>query len=406
MPDTDAFAMALSKGPLYAGLMAFVGGLLVCLTPCVYPMIVITVSVFGARQTSSRAQAMALSSAFVLGIVTMFVPLGVGAALTGNLFGSQLSSPFVTWLVAAVFLALAASMFGLWNITLPGALVNRLAKVGGAGYTGAFLLGLVSGIVAAPCSGPVLGGILIWIGKTRSVGLGAAAMAAFAIGLGLPFWLVGTFAMRIPRSGPWMVTVKTVCGIALAAVALWLLRTKIPLERLTRPGIGYVALMAVLALLGLFAAAVRTEASRPVTQVRKAAGIAACTLALALGAIGWQMPPDGIAWRRFSQTAVADARASQRPLLIDFTADWCASCQELARHTFSAGDVVAGSRRFERLRVDATNEDDPAVEAILRSYRVRGLPTVLVIDGQGQERARITDFVSPGELLLALGRAR
>jgi thioredoxin:protein disulfide reductase len=406
MPHTDAFTVALSRGPLYAGLAAFVGGLLVCLTPCVYPMIVITVSVFGARQTRSRAQAMALSTAFVLGIVTMFVPLGVAAALTGNLFGSQLSSPWVTWLVAAVMLALAASMFGLWDMTLPGGLVNRLAQVGGAGYTGAFLLGLVSGIVAAPCTGPVLGGVLIWIGKTRSILLGATAMAAFSLGLGLPFWLVGTFAMRLPKSGPWMVTVKTICGVALAAVALWLLRTKIPLERLARPGHGFALLMAALAVLGLFAATARTEAHRPFALVRRAAGIAACTLGLVLGAIGWQMPPEGIAWQRFSHTAVADARASQRPLLIDFTADWCASCQELARHTFSAGDVVAEASRFTRLRVDATNEDDIAVEEVLRSYRVRGLPTVLVIDGAGQERARITDFVPPAELLEALGRAR
>src|SRR6187399_1873405 len=129
----DLFQQGLARGPLYAALTAFLGGLLVCLTPCVYPMVAITVSVFGARGQSSRRQAMALSTAFVLGIAAMFTPLGLIAGLTGSLFGSALSNPWVTTFIALVFLGLAASMFGAFEFMLPSGVTNRLARVGGGG---------------------------------------------------------------------------------------------------------------------------------------------------------------------------------------------------------------------------------------------------------------------------------
>jgi thiol:disulfide interchange protein DsbD len=402
--DVDAFTRALDKGPLYAGLVAFAGGLGSCLTPCVYPMIVITVSVFGARQTSSRAHAMALSTAFVAGIAAMLVPLGVAAGLTGMLFGSQLASPWVSALVAVVLLAFAASMFGAWDMTLPGAVTNRLARMGGAGYWGAFALGMVSGLVAAPCTLPVLGGILIWIGNTRSAVLGAMAMSAFSIGLGLPFWLVGTFAMRIPKSGPWMVAVKTVLGIALAAAALWFVRFSLPLR--ARPGAAFGVLAVALVVLGLAASTVRAESPRPVVVIRKIVGIVAATLGLVLGTSWWALPSGGIKWQPFSASALSEAVASRRPVLIDFTADWCAECQELANGPLSSDDVVAESQRFARLRVDATDDDDPAVGRTMRAYRVVGLPTLIVIDGTGRESVRITTMVQPAVLLDALRAAR
>src|SRR5688572_1182556 len=163
-------------------------------------MVAVTVSVFGARQAKSRWEGAALSAAFVLGIVAMFVPLGVAAGLSGSLFGSVLQSRWVVSAMALLFLVLAASLFGAFELALPSALTNRLATLGGIGYRGAFLLGLACGLIAAPCTGPVLTGILAWIAKTRSAPLGALAMAAFALGLGAPFFVVGAFAVQLPRS--------------------------------------------------------------------------------------------------------------------------------------------------------------------------------------------------------------
>src|SRR3954469_16426289 len=225
--EPDLFTQSLARGPAYAGLTAFLGGLLVCLTPCVYPMVAITVSVFGARGDTSRSRAMWLSTAFVLGIAAMFTPLGLVAGLTGSLFGSALSNPWVTTCIALVFLGLAASMFGAFEFMLPSGVTNRLARVGGGGYGGAFLIGLVSGLVAVPCTGPVLTGILLWIGKTRSAGLGAGVLFAFSIGLGIPFWLVGAFAVHLPKGGRWMIYVKSLFGIILATAALYFLKNAV-----------------------------------------------------------------------------------------------------------------------------------------------------------------------------------
>ncbi|MEO8181490.1 MAG: cytochrome c biogenesis protein CcdA, partial [Deltaproteobacteria bacterium] len=233
----DLFQQGLARGPLYAALTAFVGGLLVCLTPCVYPMVAITVSVFGARGDTSRGRAMWLSTAFVLGIAAMFTPLGLVAGLTGSLFGSALSNPWVTTFIAIVFLGLAASMFGAFEFMLPSGVTNRLARVGGGGYGGAFLIGLVSGLVAAPCTGPVLTGILLWIGKTRSAGLGSLVLFAFSLGLGIPFWLVGTFAVKLPRAGRWMLWTKSFFGIVLSVLALYFLQNVLrPLASLAHLG--------------------------------------------------------------------------------------------------------------------------------------------------------------------------
>jgi thiol:disulfide interchange protein DsbD len=131
------------------------------------------------------------------------------------------------WTISAIFFALAASMFGAFEFVLPSSLTNRLAQVGGIGYGGAFLLGLVSGVIAAPCTGPVLTGILLWIGKAKSAGLGAAVLFAFSIGLGIPFWLVGSFAVHLPKSGRWMVGVKSFFGIVLATAALYFLKNAV-----------------------------------------------------------------------------------------------------------------------------------------------------------------------------------
>lgn len=402
----DAFSRALAKGPLYAGFAALVGGLLVSLTPCVYPMIAVTVSVFGARETKSRLHGALLSGAFVLGIVAMFVPLGVVAGLTGGVFGSVLQSQWVIVGISVLFLAMAVSLFGGFEFTLPSSLTNRLALVGGIGYKGAFLLGLVCGVIAAPCTGPVLTGILTWIAKTQSVTLGASAMAAFALGLGAPFFLVGAFAVQLPKSGRWMVHVKSLLGIVLVIVALYFLSTAFPaLSAWIKPGTTLFAVAVVALLLGLALGAVHRSFDEPGAGIKlmKGAGVLLTSVAGFALMIGASKPTRTLAWESISvDEARSKALAEKRPLLVDFTASWCGACKELDKHTFSAPTVAQEAGRFVAVKVDATDDEDPAVTAVMEQMKVVGLPTVLVYDSEGKEAVRCTDFVPADPFLEAI----
>lgn len=404
----DAFTAALERGPLYATLAALVGGLLVSLTPCVYPMIAVTVSVFGARKAKGRWEGAALSLCFVLGIVAMFVPLGVIAGLSGSVFGSVLQSRWVLVGISVLFLLLAASLFGAFEFALPSSLTNRLAELGGIGYKGAFALGLACGLIASPCTGPVLTGILTFIAQTRSAALGAGAMAAFGFGLGTPFFLVGTFAVQLPKSGHWMVHVKSLLGIVLVIVALYYLGNAFPvLAAWVKPSpIAYGAAAGLL-VVGLLLGAVHRDFAElgSGVKVAKGTGIALVSVAGFALLTAISRPAESFAWQHGDVDAARDlALREKRPMLVDFTASWCGACQQLDRVTFSAPDVRPEMARFVAVKVDATNDDDPRVGATLARFRVVGLPTVVLFDSSGREALRYTDFVEPKEFLEAVQR--
>jgi thiol:disulfide interchange protein DsbD len=307
--------------------------------------------------------------------------------------------------VAIVFLALAASMFGAFDFVLPSSLNNKLAELGGVGYGGAFLIGAVSGLIAAPCTGPVLTGILIWIGKTKSASLGAAALFAFSLGLGLPFWLVGTFAVSLPKGGAWMVAVKSIFGIVLCVAALYFLKGAVPaVAHFSFAGTGFLVTAAVLVAVGLALGAVHLTFEKGATGVaiRKASGIAASVAGLFL-LVGWLEAPRGkLSWEPSEEIARTRAETERRPMLVDFTAEWCGACKELSRITFSDPTVMAEAQRFVAVKVDATNEDDAAVDRVKDRYRVVGLPTVVLLGSDGIERARFTEFVPPDRFLTAI----
>jgi len=406
----DAFSQALERGPLAAMAAAWLGGILVSLTPCVYPMVAVTVSVFGARQAKSRFEGIFLSLVFVAGIVAMFVPLGVAAGLTGNLFGAALQSRWVIAGISLLFIAMAFSMFGAFEFALPSSWTNRLATMGGIGLRGAFVLGLVSGLVAAPCTGPVLTGILAFIAKTRSVALGASSMAAFAIGLGLPFFLVGAFAVQLPKSGRWMVHVKSVFGIVLLIVAIYFLGNAFPgLLRLVPGGNLGLTAAAAAVLLGVALGAVHRDfgSETPRGKFSKAVGILLVTLGGFAAIALITRPAATLDWEHvtFGQ-AQARAREQSKPMLVDFGAAWCGACKELDKQTFSHPSVGEEASRFLALKVDATNDEDPIVASTIKQLNVVGLPTVIVFDSQGKEVKRFTDFVTADVMLAALRSAR
>lgn len=405
--DADPFARALEQGPLSAGLAAFVSGLLVSLTPCVYPMVAVTVSVFGARQAKGRLEGLALSAAFVGGIIAMFVPLGVVAGLSGSLAGAALSSRWVVVGISALFVAMAAAMFGAFELDIPEGLKNRLAQVGGTGPLGAFVLGLACGPIAAPCTGPFLTGILAFIARTQSATLGALAMGAFALGLGVPFFLVGAFAVQLPKSGRWMLHVKSVLGLVLLVLAVWFLNNAFGfLGRVARPTTGFLAAAAGALVLGLFLGAVhRSFEGEPGERVRKGLGVLLTVAGAALFLAGATTPARPLTWSHVpAEEARAKAALERRPLIVDFGAAWCGACKELDKITFADEGVQREAGRFDAVKVDATDDEDPVVAAALAAFSVRGLPTVVVYDSSGAETARFTDFVEPSEFLEALRR--
>lgn len=405
--EPDLFSRLIKQGPVFGALGAFVGGLLNAAMPCTYPMIAITVSIFGAREAKSRTQAILLSTSFVFGIVALFTPLLVISALTGTMWGQMLANRWVIFGLSAFFTAMAASMFGAFDLTLPDSIMQRVSSVGGVGYRGAFVLGLVCGIVATPCTGPVLGAMLAWIAETHSVVMGGVVGFCFSLGLGLPFFLVGAFAVGLPKGGKWMLWVKSFFGVVMLIVALYYLKNAVPaLTRLARPDDGFLAVCAGVVAIGLALGAVHLywDDGGVVVKARKGAGIVLCVAGGFLFVAGWQMPKGSLTWEHSEPVALAKAKSEKRPMLVDFTATWCGACQELAKHTFADPRVMekAVAANFVAVKVDATNEDDPQVDAVKDKYKVKGLPTVVIYDSNGQERKRFNEFVGPEPFLAAI----
>jgi thiol:disulfide interchange protein DsbD len=425
--DTGAFQRALSHGSVVALGASYVFGLATGLTPCVYPMIAITVSVFGAREAKTRVEGLLLSATFVAGIVCLFTPLGVVSALTGKGFGAALGNPWVVGALALVFLALAASLFGAFEIALPQALQNRLSMVGGSGYRGAFLLGLVCGIVSAPCVGPFLFGLLGWIATTRNAALGSAAMALYGLGLGTLYFVVGAFAVNLPKAGAWMVGAKWVGGVCLAYLALAYVRDALPkdaVREIVSPSAAYGAAALALLAAGVALACVHVAAERRRSRIArlskpaKLGSILPAVAGLFMAVTWWQMPrasaaastaeaaPD-LSWESSEPAATARATAEGRPLLVDFGASWCGACKELEEKTFVDPHVRAEGARYVALRVDATNDEDPAVAHVREKYgATEGLPVVVLLGSDGKEAVRFTEFVPPDRFAAALAKVR
>jgi thiol:disulfide interchange protein DsbD len=415
--DTGRFQQILeAHGAAVAILMSFGFGVVASLTPCVYPMVPITVSIFGATEAKSRLRSAALSGAFVLGIAALFTPMGVASALTGKLMGSALSNQWVTLGLAALFVALAASMFGAFELALPSSLTNRLSTVGGVGFKGAFVMGLVMGLIAAPCTGPFLTGMVTVIATTKNVALGSAALFSFSLGLGVIFFIAGAFAVNLPKGGAWMMGIKWVSGVGLAYMAFAYLRDKFePVRKLVdHPSYGFGTVAGVVLLVGLALGIVHIVAERrrsPIAHLSKPMKLASILPAVAGAAMlfSWmnlnhEVSKDApeIVWMTSEEAALAKAKAEGKPVLIDFGAEWCTACKELEHHTFPDPDVRKEAQRFVALRVDATDDEDETVIRLKDKYKVVGLPTVIMLDKSGNEAVRFNEFVKPDAFYAAM----
>ncbi|MDZ7267897.1 MAG: thioredoxin family protein [candidate division KSB1 bacterium] len=376
-------------------LFIFIGGLALNLTPCVYPLIPITISYFGGQTGGQPAKVFGLALLYILGMALTYSALGVLAALSGSLFGAALQSPPVLSFIALVMVALALSMFGLYEFKVPQAL-TQLAGGAKPGYFGAFFMGLTVGFVAAPCIGPFVLGLLTYVGTTGNPLLGFWMFFVLALGLGAPFLLLGTFSgllQNLPRSGMWMVWVKKIFGVILLAMAAYFIAPILP------SWLGKYLLPAILLAGGVYVGLIESSkfASAVFPWLKRAT--AAVFVALAVW-LAWpeQQAHAGV-WQPLSETALAQARRESKPVIIDFTADWCLACKELERFTFPHEAVLARAGSFLMLRGDLTQYGSPEVQAIRQQYQIKGLPTVVFLDAEGRERSdlRVIGFVDGKE---------
>ena len=375
-------------------------GVALNLTPCVYPLISVTVAFFGGRtETAEAPHTVRRALLYVLGICLTFSTLGVTAALTGSLFGSALQRPVVLAAIALVLVGLAGSNFGLYQLRVPSPLMQRLGRVG-EGDLGAFFMGATMGVVAAPCIGPAVLALLLFVGAQQSVALGLALFFALGLGLGAPYLVLAALAGRLrtlPRAGAWLAWVERVFGFLLLGLALYFV---VPLLPDAAVRIATVALMVVAGVvLGFLGPATPPALRWP----RRAGGIALVAFALA-GLLGAETGSP-IAWTPYSDEALARAAAAGRPVLIDFSAAWCLPCREMEHTTFRDPAVVHAAAGFVALKVDVTGEDERS-SALTGRFGVAGVPTLLLLGPDGRERGRFARFVGAEDMLRALEEAR
>ena len=406
----ELLTLVTSKGELVpAFLIAVVGGLLTALSPCVYPLIPITIRFF-ARGTRTSWQLWLRALVYVLAMVLLYATLGTAAAASHSLFGSLLGSSYVTLLLALFCVAMGVSMLGAFTLQLPASLTTRLSQVGGSHVIGAISMGLVAGLIAAPCTGPVLAVILTYIATLGDLTSGFAMMTAFGFGLGLPFLLLALSSGRLwgrLSPGVWMEVVKTLLASAMFTMAMYYLRLTFPrfqpfLDSVVVP-LGLLILLFLAALIIAYA----IVRYRKAHLMWRASLVAVLSILLVLMLFANDSTSTrlastggGIVWQRDMDAAMHTAQVEQRPVIIDFTADWCEACHELERKTYLDPRVIFESRRFVMILLDVSAQIEESTEWFDR-YDILGLPAVLFINKEGklQPELRVNGYVNADRFL-------
>ncbi|MHB1291662.1 MAG: protein-disulfide reductase DsbD [Sulfuricella sp.] len=419
---------ALLKGGSFWLIMAsFFGfGLLLALTPCVFPMIpILSGIIVGQGHALTKSRALGLSLAYVLGMALTYAAVGVAAGISGTLLSSALQNPWVLGGFALVFVALAFSMFGFYELQMPSFIQSRFTeasnRVKGGSAAGVFAMGALSAVIVGPCVAAPLAGALLYISQTRDMVLGGSALFSLALGMGAPLLLVGVSAgALLPRAGGWMEAVKSFFGVLLLGMAIWLVSPVISpvvhmllwagllivsamylraIDPLPHPasgfakfwkGVGVVALIIGVALLiGVLSG--NRDMLQPLSGLRaeaKAAGV------------------ESLRFERVKNVAELENRLKQangKVVMLDFYADWCVSCKELERFTFGDAKVQAKLRDVVLLQVDVTanSEED---KALLKKFGLFGPPGIIFFDKSGKELsdARVIGYEPPEKFIATL----
>jgi len=429
----DALIADLFHGETWLLILSFFGfGLLLSFTPCVLPMVpILSGIIVGHGHKLTRAHGLLLSALYVLGMAITYALAGIAAGLSGALLSAALQNPWVLGAFAAVFVVLALSMFGFFELQLPSALQSRLAgassRLHGGHYAGVFTMGVLSALIVGPCVAAPLAGALLYISQSGNAVLGGSALFAMALGMGVPLLVVGASAgALLPKAGPWMETVKRCFGVLLLAVAIYLVSPVIPVV------MQMLAWAALLILTGIYLRAIDplppaahgfAKLSKGVGVIALAAGVAFLVGALSGGRdvlqpLSGLRPPaagasmgsgSGVAFQRVTSLAELDAAigaAAGKTVMLDFYADWCVSCKEMERYTFSDPGVQSRLVGMVKIQADVT-AGTAGDRALLRRFKLFGPPGIVFFDPAGREiqGLRVIGFLTADKFTAVLDQA-
>lgn len=390
-------------------LLVFIAGFLTSLTPCVYPVIPIVMGFIGTRSGKRKFKGFYLSVFFVLGLAIVYSVFGVIAATTGTMMGLSFQNPIVVIIIAAIFILMGLSLAGLFEIPVPTSISSRIQSSQESEIIGSLLVGGVSGIIAAPCVGPVLIALLSWISQTGNILLGFWLTFTFSLGMGVIFLLVGTFSAvlsAMPKGGNWMNYIKYFFALLLLGGGIYFLST------ITTEWLDYL-------LWGIFliAAAIFMGLFKPLEDD---AGLKSklfkiiLVLILLTGAFFFMKFLEIKYFPAKDSTAVVEkshlpwigdleegkrmALAENKIMMVDTYADWCVSCIELDKYTFSTPEVSERLKAFVLVKLDFTKKNETN-ETLRKSLKVIGMPTVMFFNPEGREINRFSGFMEKEKFL-------
>lgn len=426
--ESGKIAKLLESAGFWAAVVTFFGfGLLLSLTPCVFPMIpILSGIIVGHGHAVTHARAFMLSLAYVLGMAITYAAVGVAAGFSGTLLSAALQNAWVLGAFALVFVALALSMFGFYELQLPAALQSKLSDTAnrqGGSLSAIALMGALSALIVGPCVAAPLAGALLYIAQTQDAVLGGTALFAMGLGMGAPLLAVGVFSRSLlPKAGPWMEAVRKFFGVVLLATALWLVSPVLPAWLVM---LGWAALLIVPAIY------LHAFDPLPVTaggwaRFWKGVGILMLIygaamlagllggsrdplqpLAFLRGALAGTPAAEQVRFERIKTLADLDARiaAATKPVLLDFYADWCVSCKEMEKFTFAHPAVAARLKEFTLLQADVT-ANDADDKALLKRFSLFGPPGIIFFrNGQEIADLRVVGYQPPDRFLLTLEKA-
>jgi thiol:disulfide interchange protein DsbD len=417
--EQDRLAALLQHGSLLSVLLEFfIGGLLLAFTPCVLPMVpILSGLIVGQGQPVKTSRAFLLSLSYVLGMSLTYTITGVAFAAAGKQVQAVFQQPWIIVLFAALFVAMALSMFGLYTLQMPSVIQTRVAALSNRQRGGHFgsvaVMGALSALIVTTCVGPVLVAALIVIGQTGDMVRGGAALFAMSLGMGAPLLVVGSSAGRwLPRAGIWMDNIKRLFGVLMLAMAAWMLARIVP----DRGALVLYAVPALAAAVVLWGFRVGRWLPRGVAVLAALYGVA-----LLLGAArGAEDPLHPLMRSASVQTLpfhvisnVADlhrevqaAAAAHQAVMLDIDADWCTSCKEMQRYTFSDPEVQHQLQPVRLLRANVT-ANSPDDQALLHEFQIYGPPTIAFYDTQGheQQRYRVVGFMKAASFAALLRQA-